>query len=347
MTDVYMTDIIRVGDISESGLNDAAGGGRYLALGSFDGIHLGHQALLERTLALSCERGGVPCVLLHEPHPAKVIGADRKPRLLTTIEEKIGWIRRYGDFKVYILPFDLEFAGLSPEDFARIYLAGLFQVKSVIVGYNYRFGKGQSGNAGTLQRLGAELGFECVVTPRVTDAGGTVSSTSIRDLIENGAMYEAYASLGHCHVFRGEVVAGARIGSGLGYPTANIRLDADSIWPAYGVYGGFIMDDRAGIHKSVINVGVKPTLGEGRALASFEAHLLDFSGDLYNRELRVVLGRRIRPETRFESLDALKARIALDCDIARVSLDGWETFLREKDLKPESLFTCFIRQYPL
>ena len=319
----------------------------HLALGSFDGIHLGHQALLGRTLALAREQGGSPGVLLHDPHPAKIVGDGKDFKTLTSLEEKIRWIRLYGDINVFVLPFDTDFACRGPEEFAVRYLTGLFRVKTAVFGYNYRFGNKKSGDSRVLSKLGGDLGFACDVAPRIVDEGGTVSSTSIRRMIENGDIFKAYKSLGHCHVFAGEVVRGNRIGSGIGFPTANIRVDEDTVWPAYGVYGGFVMNDNGDVRKSVINIGVRPTVNNESGVPTFEAHLMEYSGDLYNRELKAILGSRLRPEERFGSLSELSARIAGDYKTARASLDKWEMSLLDKGLTPASLFTCFINDFPL
>ncbi len=331
----------------------ASGASLHLALGSFDGIHIGHQALFDKALSLARERGGSAAVLLLDPHPAKVVGGSGDVRMLTTLEEKIRWIGLYGDIDIFILPFDLKLAAYSPEDFVRRCLIGIFNIKTAIIGHNYRFGAKKSGNAETLDALSRDLGFDCHIAPLVTDGLRAVSSTHIRRLIETGATLESYEGLGHCHVFRGDVVAGDRIGSSIGYPTANLRIGEDSIWPGMGVYGGFSMDDKGNVYKSVVNVGVRPTVADGRdisgpgAKASFEVHLFGFSGDLYDRKLRVILGGRIREEARFSGLSALKDQIAKDSMVALASLEAWEKFLSQKELTPASLFTCFMKDFPL
>ena len=319
----------------------------HLALGYFDGVHRGHQALLANTAAIAAEEGGEPGVLLLEPHPQKVLQGDGGPSILTPPDEKIRLIRAYRDMHVFILPFDLTMAALSPEEFVRQYLLDLFHVRTAVCGYNYRFGHRGSGDSATLRRLAAESGFACSVLGQVTDHGKTVSSSEIRGLIGEGRMREAYSRLGHGHIFSGKVVGGRKLGARIGFPTANLELDRDLLWPAYGVYGGFVDIGQIGLCRGVINVGLRPTVNRDAGAPSFEVYLMDYHGDLYDRRLRVVLTDRLRPEAVFADLSALQAQIGTDVREASAVLSQWEEALRKKDLPPEAIFSCFINDYPI
>jgi len=316
----------------------------HLALGYFDGLHLGHQALLERTLSLAGERGGEPGVLLLDPHPQKVLGGNGGFRNLNTLDEKIRMIRAFGDIHIFILSFDLDLARLSPEAFVRDYLVGLLRIKSAVCGYNYRFGHKGQGNSGSLERMGETYRFGCCVLPQVTDRGNPVSSTEIRRLIESGAMYEAYSRLGHVHVFTGNVIDGQKLGSRLGFPTANLALDAELLWPAYGVYGGFVRIDDGAVYQGIINAGIRPTVNQAGGAPSFEIFLTDFHEDLYGRKLQAVLTDRLRPEKAFDSVGTLKAQISRDVTGAGSALSEWEKRLRNAGESPESIFACVFKR---
>ncbi|MCL1804465.1 MAG: riboflavin biosynthesis protein RibF [Clostridiales bacterium] len=319
----------------------------HLALGYFDGVHLGHQALLEKVLQLSEERGGEPGVLLLEPHPQRVLGGNEGLGSLNTLEEKIRIIRRFGDIHIFILTFDRDFAALSPEAFARDYLAGLLRARTAVCGYNYRFGHKGGGNSRDLERLGLAYGFACSILPQVTAGGKPVSSTGIRKLIESGDMYEAYFRLGHGHIYEGNVVGGRKLGTRLGFPTANLELDGGLLWPAYGVYGGFIRDGEGRIHRGVVNAGIRPTVNQEGGAPSFEVYLTDYEGDLYGDRLQAALTDRLRPEKAFGSVEELKEQISLDTISAAAALDEWEKKLADTGGSPASIFTCFLRSNQL
>ena len=320
--------------------------GLHLALGYFDGIHRGHQSLLAHVLQLANERGGSPGVLLLEPHPHQALKHTGSYRAIHTLEEKLRLIRLCGDIHVFILPFHADFAALSPEAFARDYLAGLFHIKTAVCGYNYRFGRGGRGISGDLLNMGAEFGFSVDVLPQITDHGKTVSSTEIRRLIGEGAMTEAYSRLGHYHVFSGDVVGGRRIGSRLGFPTANLAVGRELAWPGFGVYGGFVRDEAGNIYRGAVNAGVRPTVNtDGEP--SFEIYLLDFEGDLYGSRLQAVLTDRLRPEAAFTDLEALRLRIEMDLAGAESALTQWENQLTDAGSGPDAIFSCFIKDYPI
>ena len=318
----------------------------HMALGYFDGVHLGHQSLLARVLQLAREEGGEPGVLLLEPHPQNVLQAGGGFRTINTLEERVALIRAFGDIHIFILPFDEDFAGSPPEAFVRDYLAGLLRIRTAVCGYNYRFGHKGAGGSRDLQSMGKAYGFGVSVLPQVTDRGEPVSSSEIRRLLGEGAMFEAYSRLGHCHAFSGNVVGGRKIGSSLGFPTANLDIGPERIWPARGVYGAFIRDGRGRILRGIVNAGVRPTVGDGGA-PSFEIYLIDFQGDLYGSKLEAVLTDRLRPEQAFGSLEGLREQIGRDLTRAGSVLDAWEGSLSRCGLSKDVIFSCFIRFFPI
>lgn len=323
----------------------------HLALGYFDGLHLGHQAILDKAIASAKENDGVAGVLLLEPHPAKVLGNDPDLRILTPLDEKIRWIQTYcenkGEMHFFILPFDRDFAAVTPEAFAHDYLRNLFRVDTAVCGYNYQFGHQGAGSTKTLRLLAEKNDFYCKSVAQVSMGSAPISSTRIRSLIQEGAMFEAYAQSGHCHVYGGEVVRGLQIGVQMGFPTANIQLGEETVWPAYGVYACFVKDAQGRVHHGIVNAGVRPTVNSDNAVPSFEVYIMDSVKDLYGSRLEVVLTDRMRPEMPFIGLPALQKQISEDVAVAGQKLGTWAKLLRDKGLEPEGVFTCFIREFPI
>ncbi len=283
-----------------------------IALGTFDGVHLGHQTVLEvaQTIAL-CE-GLTPCALSFLNHPLSVVGAGAPP-LLTLPAEKALLAARCGLEALVLLPFTRELAALPAADFARL-LARSYGARHIVVGENYTFGAGGAGDVALLSRLSGELGFVLHVVPKVRVSGLDVSSTAIRGLLQQGDVRTAAALLGRAYSIGGPIVHGRRIGHRMGFPTVNIALPAGKLLPRFGVYFGYvhIAGQR---HRAMFNLGVKPTVGSDRP--TLEAYLLDFSGDLYGAAARVSFVARIRDERRFDSIEALSAQIARDVETAR------------------------------
>lgn len=318
------------GDDGVTGEDRALGGarsGRLVAIGNFDGVHRGHQAVLEGAAIDASARGLEPVVLTFDPHPAAIIGRGA-PAVLTPPPRKIELIERaQPGVRVVVRPFDREFAAQSPEAFAERVLVGELSAKLVIVGKNFRFGRARAGDFDVLSSLGRSLGFETRSHALVGDARGTFSSTRVREAIAAGDLVAAREVLGRPHAISGVVARGDQRGRTIGFPTANLA-DVTEALPPYGVYAvvvdRLVAVDRsravpaqgAALASGVANIGVRPTVKEG-ASPSIEIHLFDFDGDLYGAELRVHLLARLRGEQRFAGLDALKAQIAKDAAEAR------------------------------
>jgi riboflavin kinase / FMN adenylyltransferase len=293
--------------------------GVVVALGNFDGVHLGHQEVLRRAVEEGRRRRMRVVAATFQPHPRAVLGAGDPPRLLTPMGVRREVLRRYGAEEVVEIPFDLDLSRKSPEEFVRDVLIGEIGASVVVVGQNFRFGHRAIGHVEDLGRLMKEMGGEAVaVEVRGVGEQASISSTRIRSLISEGRVEEAAGLLGRPYVLRGEVVVGDRRGRTIGFPTANVRPDAEAVVPARGVYAGFVV---VGAKRcaACTNVGVAPTFG--RAESRVEAFLLDFDGDLYGLVVDVGFTRRIRGEKKFSGIDELKAQIQRDVEDAR-SISG-------------------------
>jgi riboflavin kinase / FMN adenylyltransferase len=292
--------------------------GAVVAAGNFDGVHLGHQAVLGEAKALARRLDAPFAVLTFEPHPRVVFQPGLPPFRLTPFRAKSRELETLGVDLLFTLHFDLAFAQKTAEEFvAEVLVAGL-GIKAVVVGYDFVFGNKRRGTAELLKTEGSKHGFDVKVVAPVSAAGGVVySSTHIREHLVAGRPRDAAALLGRPWEIDGRVDVGDKLGRTIGFPTANIDL-ADYLRPAPGVYAvraGIEEGGKTEWHDGAANLGWRPTVG-GKDLR-LEAHLFDFSGDLYGKHLRVAFIERLRPEQRFAGLDALKAQIAADCQKAR------------------------------
>ncbi|MFN3953054.1 MAG: bifunctional riboflavin kinase/FAD synthetase [Pararhodobacter sp.] len=290
--------------------------GASAALGNFDGVHRGHQAVIDHA-----RRPGAPLGLItFEPHPREFFAPDAPPFRLMNAEARRNRLARLGVERLFELPFDATLAGLSPEAFASEVLAGGLGLSHVVVGADFCFGKGRSGTAGMLHDFGAQFGFDVTVVPLIGGEDGAISSTAIRSALSEGRVQDAAAMLGHRHRIDGAVLHGAKRGRELGYPTANMSIDGLHP-PRFGVYAVKV-DILSGPHQSshdgVASLGVRPMFGENRP--NFEVHLFDFKGDLYGEHLSVALVEYLRPEVRFDGLEALIAQMDADSAQARAIL---------------------------
>lgn len=292
--------------------------GAVVAVGNFDGVHLGHQAVLAVTRSMARAAAAPFAVLTFEPHPRAVFRPGSPPFRLTPFRAKCFVLESLGVDLLFTLHFDRAFAQKSAEEFVAGALVEGLAAKAVVVGYDFVFGHKRRGTPEFLKALGARHGFGVeIVAPVVAPGGVVYSSTQIREHLVAGRPRAAAALLGRAWEIEGRVEMGDKLGHTIGFPTANIPLD-DYLRPAPGVYAVRVgIEAGAGTawHDGAANLGWRPTVG-GKDLR-LEAHLFDFSGDLYNRHLRVALIERLRPERRFAGLDALKTQIAADCANAR------------------------------
>jgi len=321
-----------------------------IAVGVFDGVHIGHQAVLRQAVASAREHHLRSAALTFDPHPARVVQPRSAPRLLTTIPERAALIAALGVEALIIVGFDRAFAGLAPEEFARCVLTEQLNARCVVAGEGFRFGRGAAGTAAVLAELGARFGFSAAEVKRVTVDGAEVSSTAIRELVAAGDVERATRLLGHCYVISGPVEPGDRRGRRLGFPTANIAVTRDKLLPANGVYAAKArLDGESAIYArpdgesarrvtnarlegalAVVNIGVRPTFpprGEEepsrvRRKVYVEAHFPDAdAGDLYGRAITLEIVNRLRDEMRFPSPEALVEQIRRDIALARKVLE--------------------------
>ena len=277
---------------------------RRVAVGTFDGVHLGHRAVIE----------GADTVLTFDPHPVSVISPGNEPKLLTTLERKGELVAALGVEELVVIPFDREFAGRSAQQFIDDVLVGRLQATHVSVGENFHFGNRAQGDA---ELLGADGRFTTRVAPLLEVDGEIVSSSHIRGLVAGGALEYAGTLLGTPFVVDGPVAHGDKRGRTLGYPTANLVPREGYATPGHGVYACRVRTADGRWHAAATNVGVRPMFESGLG-ELIEAFLLDFEGDLYGQQLRVEFLRRLRGEKRFESVDALLEQMALDVEATRM-----------------------------
>jgi len=297
--------------------------GAVVAVGNFDGVHLGHQALIGAAHRLAEERGAPLAVLVFEPHPQEFFRPGNEPFRLAPFRIKSHLIASLGVDAMYALAFDAELAHKSAQDFVLDILVNGLAVGCVVVGRDFQFGKGRTGDIAVLAYMGEMEGFGVVAFDAVTmEGGGKISSTGIRTALKSGKPEEAARLLGHPFAVEGRVERGDRRGRTLGFPTANLRLDGH-LRPAYGIYAVRVTvteEDRVvSRHDGVANLGIRPMYESAEPL--LEAHLFDFSGDLYGKHLSVELIAYLRPEAKFAGVEELKVQIAKDCDAARAALD--------------------------
>jgi riboflavin kinase/FMN adenylyltransferase len=291
-----------------------------VVIGNFDGVHLGHRAILRQAASEARQAGLVPIVLTFHPHPAAVL-ANRELTVLTTTQRRTELLSRIDpELEVVVEPFTREFASLGAEQFVEELLVKRLAARTVFVGENFRFGRGRAGDIDELERLGRAHGFSARIYSLLRDAAGAYSSSRIRTLVAEGAIEEAERALGRPHMLSGEVVRGDARGRALGVPTANLAGVCEAL-PPHGVYAVLVdreeLDGPQVLGRGMANLGVRPTFDAG---ASFEVHVLGYSGDLYGARLRVHLVRRLRDEQRFGGLEALRAQLRMDAEAAEAAL---------------------------
>ena len=296
-------------------LSDAPQGARVVALGSFDGVHLGHRAVIERAVSVARERGLTATVATFHPHPITVLRPELAPRQLSTIARRAALIAELEVDELVLIRFDHTFSLLSPDDFAESVLAEVLGARHVVVGTNFRYGQGARGDTRALQESGERLGFTAEAAPLLEIGGSPVSSSRIRDLLAAGEVEQAAKLLGRPPWVEGAVVRGDGRGRDLGFATANLAPSPRSALPAVGIYAGFghLPGQR---RPAAISVGYNPTFSDSREQVRIEAHLLDFDADVYGSPMRIELTHRLRDEQRYGSVDELIA--AVNADIARV-----------------------------
>ena len=290
-------------------------GSIFLAIGVFDGVHLGHQAVISTSTSHARSADGTPVVITFDPHPLKVLRPRNAPHLLTATQHKIALIRDLGVEHLLVINFDKKFAATPPENFIEQLVTHSRPLREICVGHEWSFGKDRRGNLDLLKKLGAQFDFDVVGIPPVKVNGAVVSSTAIRQAVEKGDFAKAAAMLGRDYTILGTVKAGDKLGKKLGYPTANLSAHSEQ-FPPNGVY---LVEARIqGVfYHGVVNLGYRPTISSGKSERVLEIYLLDFDRDIYGENVEVRFVRYLRPERKFDSLEALVGQIELDVRQAR------------------------------
>lgn len=286
-----------------------------LAIGFFDGVHLGHQEILKRTLADARQQDAAALAITFDRHPTSVVAPHRVPPLIYSLPQKIRAIESLGIDWLLLLRFDEAFSRQTGEEFIRNLARDLGRIRTICVGANFGFGQHRSGNVGLLQQLGGKMGFSVHGMDAVTLDGKPVSSTRVREAIQSGRIDDAGKLLGRPYSISGTVIRGDKVGRQLGFPTANLDVSGLAL-PPKGVYvADALFDGR--VLPAVLNIGIRPTLRDGDTTVRVEVHLLDYEGDLYDKELEVVFKRKLRSEQKFGSIPELRAQITRDIAAAR------------------------------
>jgi riboflavin kinase/FMN adenylyltransferase len=287
-----------------------------LSIGNFDGVHVGHQAVLSHVVKRAADVGTVPVAMTFDPHPVKLLRPSEAPRLVTTLDQRLDLIARTGIETTLVVPFTHRLARMDASDFVQAVLVDLLGVREVYIGNNFRFGADRGGDVALLKSMGKELGFEAAAAPIVEAAGGVVSSTRVRQTIAAGRVHEVVDLLGRIFFIDGSVLEGKRLGRTLGFPTLNIEVE-NEIEPTHGVYVTAVhIPSFNRTFPAVTNVGVRPTVYQN-SVTTVESHLLDFTADVYQERVRLFFLRRLRDERAFDSTMQLMGQIRRDVAEAR------------------------------
>lgn len=287
----------------------------FLAIGVFDGVHRGHQAVISTSADHARVASGTPIVVTFDPHPEKVLRPERAPHLLTATQHKVALIRNLGVGHLLIITFDKSFAATEPEDFVQQLVTNSKPLREVCVGHEWSFGKNRRGNLELLKKLGTEFNFKVIGVPPVRSNGEVVSSTAIRQAVQKGDFSKAAAMLGREYTILGTVTHGGNLGKKIGFPTANLSAHSEQ-FPPNGVYAAEALVNGE-LHPGVVNLGVRPTIASAKPNRVLEIHLFDFDRDIYGHDVEVRFVKFLRAEQKFENVDALIAQIRRDVDEAR------------------------------
>ena len=287
----------------------------FLAIGVFDGVHRGHQAVISTSADHAAASKGTPVVVTFDPHPEKVLRPQAAPHLLSATEHKIALIRALGVEHLLINTFDKQFAATEPEDFVQKLVIHSRPLREICVGHEWSFGKNRRGNLDLLKNLGAKFNFNVVGIPPVKINGAVVSSTAIRQAIEKGDLAKAAEMLGREYTILGTVTRGDNLGKKIGFPTANLSAHSEQ-FPPNGVYVAEARIDGE-LYRGVINLGIRPTVSSGKSERVLEIHLFDFNRDIYGHDVEVRFLKFHRPEKKFQDLDTLVQQIRQDVEQAR------------------------------
>lgn len=316
-----------------------------ITIGSFDGVHLGHQQILDKVKGLAQQIGGESIVITFHPHPRLIIyPKDKSLQLITAIDEKVDLLRRYGIDNVVVVPFTVEFSQQSADEYIQHFLVGKFSPRYIVIGYDHRFGLNRQGDINYLKWHGPKCGYEVVEIGKHEVEDIAVSSTKIRTALDAGDMSRACLLLGHCFTLTGTVVHGNKIGKSLGFPTANLDISSPhKLLPPGGIYAIFAYH-KGQRYGGMLYIGDRPTLKQYRN-KTIEANLFNFDRDIYGDKLRLELVERIRDDQAFDGLEALSAQLALDRQAAKAIIEPQAQLERDKKISPSPRIAVVILNY--
>ncbi len=291
-----------------------------VTIGTFDGVHRGHQQILWQLKEEATRINGETVIITFHPHPRKIVSSvPGDIKLLTTLEEKILLLEKAGIDHLVVVPFDHHFADMSADEYVHDFLYRFFTPHTIIIGYDHRFGKGRQGNYALLEQYGESLGFAVKEIPEQVLNEVTVSSTLIRQALTARDIAKANAALGYPYFFEGVVISGNQLGRTIGYPTANLHIGSeDKLIPGNGVYAVQLSIEQGPRYKGMMNIGIRPTVDGSRRV--IEVNIFDFKEDIYGKSLQVQIHAQLRDEVKFNGIDGLKAQLAKDEEAARSML---------------------------
>jgi len=283
-----------------------------VTIGTFDGVHLGHQKILKKLVELKNKNGGETLLFTFDPHPRKVLFPEQRDlKLITTTQEKCELLKQFGIDNILVFPFTIEFSKMSAEDYISNIISETLKTKTLVIGYDHRFGSNREGNIETLKQVSSNYNFDLIEIPAQEINQLNISSTRIRKAIEEGEIEVANSFLGYSFFMSGIVIKGKQLGRTIGYPTANIELlDLDKIKPKTGVYAVNIIIDQINF-KGMLNVGYNPTTDSDR-IQKIEVNIFDFNKDIYGKIIKIEFIKHLRNEVKFANLDELKEQLAKD-----------------------------------
>ncbi|MAT59599.1 MAG: riboflavin biosynthesis protein RibF [Ignavibacteriae bacterium] len=286
-----------------------------LTIGTFDGLHLGHQQIISKVIKVAEEKKLTSVVVTFDPHPRAVVSKDYNMQLLATLDEKKILFEELKIDNLFVINFTMEFAKISSDDFVKNYLIDKLNAKHVVIGYDHKFGKNRNGDKSTLKEFGIKYGFDVTCMDEFQSEGDTISSTVIRNLLQTGEVDTANSYLGRNYSFFGKVVEGAKRGREIGFPTANIEIDNPyKLVPANGVYIVKASLDNQSLY-GIMNIGIRPTF-ENENNKVIEMHIFDFNKNIYGKEIKIEFIKRIRSEKKFNSKEELINQITKDKNFA-------------------------------
>lgn len=294
-----------------------------VTIGVFDGVHVGHQLIIGRMVDHARERSLRATVVTFDPHPALLLRPESAPKLLSTLESKLGCLESLGVDRTLVLPFTPDLSKMSPAEFVHRILVHSLEARRVVIGEDFHFGNNRAGNVDDLAELGIASGFDVDVVEltRLEGMPEPVSSTAVRRALAGGRVADAARMLGRPYAVTGEVLMGDQRGRLIGFPTANVPVSRDRAWPTDGVYAGWLTASDGVRRPCAINIGKRPTFYQHAEHSLLEAHVLDFDGDLYGDFVKVEFAEFLRSERRFDGIDELASQLKVDIEQARRILD--------------------------